>query len=222
MRANREKALFSHIFNKAREWGYTAAPNPCAGVKGFTERGRDAYIEDVTYKAVWDAADWPTRDAMDLAYLTGQRPADVLKMRLPDIRDGFLWLTQGKTRKKLRMAIAGELAKLIERIQGRAYKVTSLALIRNETGQPLSYSALDNRFEEARKRVAKALDDAGEGEAAAAVKSFQFRDLRAKAGTDKADATDMREAQQQLGHKSVKTTEIYLRTRAGEKVTPTK
>ena len=28
--------------------------------------------------------------------------------------------------------------------------------------------------------------------------------------------------QQQLGHKSVKTTEIYLRARAGEKVTPTK
>ena len=131
-------------------------------------------------------------------------------MRLPDIRDGFLWLTQGKTRK------------LIERIQGRAYKVTSLALIRNETGQPLSYAALDNRFEEARKRAAKALDDASEGEAAAAIRAFQFRDLRAKAGTDKADATDLREAQQQLGHKSVKTTEIYLRTRAGEKVTPTK
>jgi integrase len=32
----------------------------------------------------------------------------------------------------------------------------------------------------------------------------------------------MREAQQQLGHKSVKTTETYLRARAGEKVTPTK
>ena len=67
-----------------------------------------------------------------------------------------------------------------------------------------------------------AVDLAGEEELAAAVKCFQFRDLRAKAGTDKADATDMREAQQQLGHKSVKTTEIYLRTRAGEKVTPTK
>ena len=92
----------------------------------------------------------------------------------------------------------------------------------NESGQPLSYSALDNRFEEARKRAGNALDDAGEGEAAAAVKCFQFRDLRAKAGTDKADATDMREAQQQLAHKSVKTTELYLRSRAGEKVTPTK
>jgi hypothetical protein len=46
--------------------------------------------------------------------------------------------------------------------------------------------------------------------------------FKGQGGTDKADATDMREAQQQLGHKSVKTTEIYLRARAGEKVTPTK
>ena len=37
VRANREKALFSHIFNKAREWGYTASQNPCQGVKGFKE-----------------------------------------------------------------------------------------------------------------------------------------------------------------------------------------
>jgi len=176
VRANREKALFSHIFNKARGWGYTSAPNPCSGIRGFTERGRDACIEDATYKAVWDAADWSTRDAMDLAYLTGQRPADVLKMRLPDIRDGYLWLTQSKTRKKLRMAIAGELAALIERIQGRAYKVTSLALIRNETGQPLSYHALWNRFEEARKWAANALDAAGSSEAAVAVRGFRFRD----------------------------------------------
>ena len=35
VRANREKALFSHLFNKAREWGYTAMQNPCQGVKGF-------------------------------------------------------------------------------------------------------------------------------------------------------------------------------------------
>ena len=222
VRANREKALFSHIFNKAREWGYTAASNPCAGIKGFAEHGRDTYIEDATYKSVWDAADWPTRDAMDLAYLTGQRPADVLKMRLNDIRDGYLWLTQTKTRIKLRIAVAGELAALIERIQGRGYKVTSLALIRSERGRQLSYHALWNRFEEARKRAANALDVAGKTEAAVSVRGFQFRDLRAKAGTDKADSTDLRKAQQQLGHKSVKTTEIYLRARAGDKVTPTK
>ena len=47
-----------------------------------------------------------------------------------------------------------------------ACKVTSLALIGNETGQPRSYSAFDNRFEEACKQAAGALDHAGEEEVA--------------------------------------------------------
>ncbi|MDQ3565371.1 MAG: integrase, partial [Pseudomonadota bacterium] len=46
VRANREKALFSHIWNKAREWGYTDKPNPCQGVQGHKESGRDIYVED--------------------------------------------------------------------------------------------------------------------------------------------------------------------------------
>ena len=79
-----------------------------------------------------------------------------------------------------------------------------------------------DRFEAASTRAMNALDAAGEPEAAAAVKRFQFRDLRAKAGADKADATDMRKAQEQLGHENMKTTETYVRARAGAKVTPTK
>jgi hypothetical protein len=41
VRANREKALFSHIWNYAREEGLTKLPNPCAGVGKFGEEGRD-------------------------------------------------------------------------------------------------------------------------------------------------------------------------------------
>jgi integrase len=53
--------------------------------------------------------------------------------------------------------------------------------------------------------------------------NFQFRDLRAKAATDKADsAGDIREAQKQLGHTSVVMTEQYTRNRRGAKVTPTR
>ena len=78
IRANREKALFSHIFNMARNWGLTTAQNPCAGITGYSEIGRDIYVEDIEYKKVWEASDQPTRDAMDLAYLTGQRPSDTL------------------------------------------------------------------------------------------------------------------------------------------------
>lgn len=80
VRANREKALFSHIWNHAREKGLTKLPNPCAGVKGHTEIGRDVYIEDHVYNAVRSAAVHWLQDLLGLAYLIGQRPADLLKV----------------------------------------------------------------------------------------------------------------------------------------------
>jgi len=215
VRANREKALFSHIFNMARDWGLTKSPNPCAGIKGYEETGRDTYVEDEEYKLVWDMADDPTRDAMDLAYLTGQRPADTLRYGEKDMRGGFLAVQQGKTKKKLRMEIVGELAKLIERILQRKKecnaKITIGQLIVNEKGEQLTQSALRQRFDKAR-------DLSGVDK-----KGFQFRDLRAKAGTDKTDSTgDIRQAQLQLGHTNLSMTESYVRNRKGDKISPTK
>ncbi|MNL88919.1 Phage integrase family protein [compost metagenome] len=53
--------------------------------------------------------------------------------------------------------------------------------------------------------------------------AFQFRDLRAKAGTDTAESSgDIRQAQRQLGHKSIQMTEHYVRERKGDKVGPTR
>ena len=56
-------------------------PRTCAGVRKNREDGRDVYVEDEAFQAVWNLADEPTRDAMDLMYLSGQRPADVLTRR---------------------------------------------------------------------------------------------------------------------------------------------
>ena len=72
------------------------------------------YVSDDEFQAVWDKADQTTRDAMDLALLTGQRPADVLKIERTDLRDGAPWIVQNKT--KLAIEITGELAQLIDRI----------------------------------------------------------------------------------------------------------
>jgi len=94
IRTNREKALFCQIWNKAREWGYTNKENPCAGIKGIKElkeTGRkNIYIEDKTFDAVYEVASVPLKDAMVLAYLTGQRQSDVLKMSGTDIKDNLL------------------------------------------------------------------------------------------------------------------------------------
>ncbi|MGS1002648.1 tyrosine-type recombinase/integrase [Burkholderia glumae] len=209
--ANREIALFSHIFNMAREWGATDHPNPCMGIRKHKEVGRDVYVDDRLYRLLWNKADLALRDAMDLAYLTGQRPADVLKIDERHIRDGVIEVRQNKTRAILRIEISGELATLLSRIAARksSYKIRSTALIVDEAGRPLGSAGLRFRFDRAR-------------EAAGIEKSaFQFRDLRAKAGTDKEAFSDIREAQALLGHGSVAMTEHYVRKR-GKRVTPTK
>ena len=104
-RANREIALLSHIFNTAREWGLTTRDNPCLGVRKNKEKPRDFYANETVWTAVYSEASEELKDAMDLAYLTGQRPADVLSMRKDDVEGIYLLVSQGKTGKRLRIIL---------------------------------------------------------------------------------------------------------------------
>lgn len=220
VRANREKALFSHIFNKAREWGYTAAPNPCAGVKGFTEEGRDKYVEDAEFRAVYVWACVPLRNAMDLAYLSAQRPADVLKATRQHAQEGLLKVRQNKTGAKLRIELIGRLGALVERLlHVQPGKVASAYLVRNENEQPLTYDAMTDRFEKARRLSIEAAIADGNTALGESLRSFQFRDLRAKAASD---LEDLRAAQGLLGHGQQSTTQGYVRARVGDRVRPVK
>lgn len=211
-RALREKALFSAIWNWARREGLTSLPNPCEGVRAKKSKGRDVYVHDDEYRAIWDKARPELRDAMDLAYLTGQRPADVLSFTEHDIRDGALEVQQGKTRAKVRISVEGQLAEVLDRIKERkrGFKVHNTRLVVNGSGRPVSLQMLQRHWQEART-------------AAGVNPDLQFRDLRAKAATDAAEATgDIRKAQKQLGHSSPTMTDHYVRNRRGARVSPTK
>lgn len=203
VRGNREIALFSAIWNWGIDAGLHKFPNPCRGIKRNKERRRDRFPEHWEYHAVWRVASIPEQDAMDMIYLSGQRPGDVIKARLPDVRD--VWrCRQGKTGKVVPVAIQGPLGAVVAQIRSRQYAgVTSLALIRDESGQPLSYYALVQRFAKSCKR--------------AGVK-FQLRDLRAKHGTERAITEGILKARDALGHSTVTMTEDYVRARAGEVV----
>lgn len=90
----------------------------------------------------------------------------------------------------------------------------------DERGQAMTKSKLRGRFEKARKLAAESTGNESIGERLLAI---QFRDLRAKAATDKADFSgDIRQTQKQLGHSTIGMTEHYVRARRGEKVKPTK
>lgn len=217
--ANRLKRVFSHMFNMARAWGYTENENPVKGIEGFALGKRDVDVSDEVFKAVWEVGAQSLRDAMDLAYLTGQRPGDVLKFNERQIKDGvFVIGKQSKTGKPLRIRIEGEFGKLLERIAQRkaGYKVWCSSLAVNHWGLALTPATLRTQFVAARRAAA-----AAHPEMAADIKAMWFYDLRAKAADDTADEHDDQAAADLLGHDSVKTTQRHY-LRRGKKVGPTR
>jgi integrase len=216
--ANRCKRLFSTMWNQARGWGYTDLPNPCEGIKGHKLGQRTVYITDAIFAAVWGHAAAPLRDAMDLAYLTGQRPADALQMTVRDLVDGHLVVAQEKTAKPLRIAIVGELRALLDRIAARkaGYKVVTDALLVNMHGKRLTGPALRYQFHQARRAAKVELPDAADD-----ISKFWFYDLRAKAADDTSDQRGEQAASDLLGHDNVRTTQRHY-LRRGKKVNPTK
>lgn len=216
--ANRCKRLFSNIFNHARGWGYTDAQNPCEGIRGHSLDKRTVYVSDDLFNAVYEHASQPLRDAMDLAYLTGQRPGDTLLMSDDHILDGHLIIQQEKTKQLLRIVISGKLKLTLKRIQKRKEKfsIVTNALLVNEYGKKMTAAVLRNHFTEARKLAIVANPDSEQ-----AIKNFWFYDLRAKAADDTSDIRGVQAASDLLGHDSVKTTKRHY-LRRGKVVNPTK
>ncbi|SDS96988.1 tyrosine-type recombinase/integrase [Pseudomonas granadensis] len=217
VRANREIATLSHIFNIAREWGLTTKENPCQGVRKNKETPRDYYANDVVWEAVYKKAAQELKEAMDLAYLTGQRPADVLVMRKDDVEGGYLTVQQNKTHKKLRiqMTTAGEansLGILIAAITKRNAGHVSSYLIINQSGKRMTATMLRKRWDAAREKAKLEALEQGDELLAKRIGEFQFRDIRPKAASEISDVGD---ASLLLGHTKGDITErVYRRVGA--------
>ncbi|AOE79398.1 integrase [Pseudomonas lurida] len=224
VRANREIALLSHMFTIAREWGLTSNANPCFGVRRNKEKPRDYYAGDVVWNAVYTEAVQELKDAMDLAYLTGQRPADVLKVATTDLNAGFLMVRQGKTEKKLRLrledaGVQSALSAFINDLQERRALagIKTSRLITNTSGLRMSQQMLRNRWDEARENAAIKAGADGDSSLAVLIRQFQFKDIRPKAASE----IELAHASRLLGHSTEEMTKKVYR-RVGEIVKPTK
>lgn len=231
IQANREKALFSTLFNHCRSWGLTSSPNPCAGVKGHKEIGRSNYVEDEIFFFVMENADPILKNFMKLLYLTGQRSQDIFAMSPKHIDVSIIQIVQGKTGQKIRMNLSDENGKLFELgeltnkllLHREKTQAKNHFLLVDEKGEEVTASAIGQRFRRLRKKLVAQLILNGQAEMAGRVAGYQLRDLRAKAGTDTADASgDIRTAQKQLGHKNLSMTEHYIKKRRGDRVNPTR
>lgn len=203
---NRELALLSVIWGKAKLWGMTDLPWPAAGIKGWknAEQAREFEVTDELFEAVYAQADQVLRDCMDIATTTGMRLTDARTVRMPV--DGRLRFRAGKTGKWDYFIVdkSPTLTALIER-RGKA---DSVMLLTTPAGREVSAAMLRSRYDAARIKAAAVNPHLADD-----IKAMFLRDTRKRA----ADlAVDMEEASKLLQHSSKALTAKHYRTRGTE------
>lgn len=203
---NREMAVLSIVWGKARLWGMTELPWPAAGVKNWKneEQARVIEVTDELFAAIYAQADRILRDAMDLATATGMRITDVRTIRLPVA--GVMRFRAGKTGKWAEFDVSQSpvLSALLER--RLAMKAHSVMFLTTSTGRQVSERMLTDRWDDARDKAAKANPGLAEQ-----IMGLYLRDMRKRA----ADlAGDLDAAAKLLQHSSKAVTATHYRTKA--------
>jgi integrase len=204
--ANREKALLSVIWGKAREWELTALPFPAYKMRlSNPEKAQDVQFTADAFAAMYSVAVPYLRDAMDIASATGLRVRDIIALRLSDVRAGAIAFQSSKTGKRGAFDIAASpvLASVVER--RKALKPPHLFLLTHGNRQ-VTERMLTDAWARAR---AKALPECPE------VEGLLLRHLRKYAAQL---AGSLPEAQALLQHGSAATTARHYRP--SEKLRP--
>lgn len=241
VRANREIAVLSHLFKKAIRWG-AAKQNPC--VRGEIERNREVprtrYVEDAELEFFKQHASPLIRAYCDFKYLTGMRKGDILTLTRAHLQAEGIRYSPRKTRKRHprtgemmardRLVVwSAELRSIVERVlalrQRRRMRVKgkriplpeSIYLFATKNGTPYynESKAKADGFDAIWKRYMAKAKVAAE-EAGWTLRHFTEHDIRAKAGTDAAEAG-------QQGHKLLGNSEKQFRAaydRGVERVAP--
>lgn len=197
-RAKRDLACLSSFWSWALDQGRTKVENPRVGMRLRTPKSSLSAPSDEAFQAVYNAGDQILRDTMDILYLTGHDVRTVLTWRRENLQDGWIDTTRVKTNVPIRIQIVGELAAVVERCLRK--DVSSLYLISDGRGQPVTYMQVWNRFKKARETAGA---------------QFELRAIRRKTGTD---AETLADAQELLGHTNTSTTRRHYRK--GELVKP--
>lgn len=163
---------------------------------------RDRDLLPAEFKAIRAAAPPWLQVAMDLAYLTGARPSDILALRWDKVTPDGILLRQRKTKHRQEFALSEELAAALQRARERP--ILGLFVVANARGRPITRNMLSHAWLAART--------------AAGVPDAQFRDIRALSA--KAAKEGGQDYQALLGHTTRAMSERYIKSRETARVEP--
>jgi integrase len=157
-------------------------------------------MTEAEYAAAYKAMPTMLQCAMDLAVLTGLRPADLLALTRSNLTDEGIQVSTRKTGRDLIIAWSDEMRRVVKRALSLPPKLRQ-PLICSRQGKPYTVDGFTSIW---RRKVRKALADPEN----TLQEPFQFRDLRAKSASD--DTPEAATAR--LGHTNAAITErVYRR-----------
>ncbi|WP_455231652.1 tyrosine-type recombinase/integrase [Geopseudomonas aromaticivorans] len=117
--SNQTRALLSNIFKCARAKGLVKE-NPAEQTMARIEKKARKRHTAEGLKAIREHSPQWLKNAIDLALIISQRRCDILDMKFEDVRDGYLYVVQKKTKNKsdagwLKFNVTPELMEIIER-----------------------------------------------------------------------------------------------------------
>ncbi len=192
--ANREWSLMTQVFKFGIKWG-VCEENPCVGLMRNKERPRTRYIEHEEFLSLLAFAPPYIQCAMWLAYLTALRPDDLLGLTRQNLTDEGIAITTHKTGRKMVFQWTDDLRAVVDRAKQLPTLVSSIYVLPRRDGQRYAPSGFRSVWGRLMVRALKA---------GVLQERFQFRDIRAKAGSDS-------ENDQLLGHLDTRTLQKHYK-----------
>jgi integrase len=196
---NRCITVFRMIFDYAVE-EQIADSNPCVGIKRLEEGKRDRLIAPDEFQKIRAHVSPRMQCMMDIAYLSGQRIMDVVKLPLSKILADGLEFKAQKTGKKIVVEWTPELRQAVDNalaLHNHTRKIKATTLFFSKWGTPPTYKVVYYQWMEGCKL--------------AGVEDANMHDIRAMAATA-AEEQGMNPTAL-LDHSSPQNTKRYLRGR---------
>ncbi len=210
--ANQEVSTLSQCFKYARVWDLLKGANPAQGVIRHKLAARDRLPTMEELGLFKRHASLFIATYVDFKLETGLRAADIRELKLSQIRSDGIYITTGKTGKRLKIPMTPVLSRSIETFKALA-KHSSDYLLSTRTGEKMSKSAFDGRWQSAMHKALTAKSDPLD-------ERFHEHDIRATHATSINSKLDLQAASNNLGHDDCRTTKQYLRSREYSPITP--
>ena len=207
---NREMACLRHMMSKAVEWDMMeASPFPRGKNLQLKENNkRLRFLSQDEILRLQNECPRYLRNIVECAINTGMRRGEILGLKWPQIKNGFIYLRKTKTSEPREIPINDALGKVFARIKKHGEEGNVERIDRkkvnpkpSKTGHVFTYNG--QAVKDVKRAFTNALDRAG-------IEDFHFHDLRHTFASHLVmSGATIKDVQELLGHKDTKMTNRY-------------